>query len=192
MTDAYDKYYAAKLEGAKLYQDFVVDAAWDLLGLAIVQYSSQAYQNAIGESRTGVEIKHDEKFADTGNLWIEVSEKANPKNGHYVDSGIYRTDNTWLYCIGDYDNIFLFSKTLLRSLHRSGRWPVIENRTKTSNGFLLTAIEAERYAAAILRPNAAEKVCRTVKNIAALAKLGQELHAVAVSDPAQRNLFSDN
>ncbi len=189
MTETYEKYYAAKLEGAKLYQDFVVDAAWDLLGLAVVQYSSQAYQNAIGESRTGVEIKHDEKFAETGNLWIEISEKANPQNGRYVDSGIYRTDNTWLYCIGDYDTIFLFSKTLLRSLHRSGKWSVRENKTKTSNGFLLTATQAERYAAAILRPNAAEKVCRTVKNIAALARLGHELHVAAMVDPAQNELF---
>jgi hypothetical protein len=189
VNENYKKYYAVKLESAKLYQDFVVDAAWDLLGLAIVLYSSQAYQNVVGESRTGVEIKHDELFAKTGNLWIEISEKADPLNRNYIDSGIYRTDNTWLYVIGDYDTVFFFSKTLLRGLHRSGRWTVLENKTKTSNGFLLNAVDAQRYAAAVLRPNATEKINRAVKNVQALADLGRELHASAKANPAQADLF---
>ena len=33
----YAQYYKTKLESGLLYQDFVVDAAWQLLGLAIVQ-----------------------------------------------------------------------------------------------------------------------------------------------------------
>jgi hypothetical protein len=189
VNENYRKYYTAKLEGAKLYQDFVVDAAWDLLGLAIVQYSSQAYQNVVGESRTGVEIKHDEIFGKTGNLWIEISEKADPLNQNYVDSGIYRTDNTWLYAIGDYDTVFFFSKTLLRGLHRSGKWRVLENKTKTSNGFLLNAIDAQRYAAAVLRPNATEKINRAIKNVQALAELGRELHASVKANPDQSDLF---
>lgn len=168
---SYAEYYKAKLDGAKLYQDFVVDAAWNLLGLAIVQYASEVYQRTVGESRTGVEIKHDEKFGKTRNLWIEVAEKARPRDGPYVASGIYRNDNTWLYCIGDYDTIFFFPKTILRLLHASERWSVLENNTRTSEGFLLREHEAEKYAAAILRPNAADAVGKVVGNIAALGEL---------------------
>lgn len=171
MSSTYGEYYKAKLESAKIFQDFVVDSAWNLLGLAIVQYSSRVYQGIVGESRTGVEIKHDEKFNKTRNLWIEIAEKARPREGPYVASGIYRDDNTWLYCIGDYDTIFVFPKTLLRALHGSRRWPVFENNTRTSEGFLLTENEAERYAAAILRPNAAEAVRKVVSNWAALGEL---------------------
>ena len=52
MPTTYQEYYKTKLEGAKLFQDFVVDAAWNLLGLAIVQYASETYQRIVGESRT--------------------------------------------------------------------------------------------------------------------------------------------
>jgi hypothetical protein len=168
---SYGDYYKAKLDGAKIYQDFVVDAAWNLLGLAIVQYSSEVYQRIVGESRTGVEIKHDEKFGKTRNLWIEIAEKARPRDGPYAASGIYRQDNTWLYCIGDYDTIFFFPKTLLRALHASGRWPVFENNTRTSEGFLLREFEAEKYAAVTLRPNASEAVGKVVGDLAALGVL---------------------
>lgn len=171
MPAVYGEYYKAKLDSAKVFQDFVVDAAWNLLGLAIVQYASEAYQRVVGESRTGVEIKHDEKFSKTRNLWIELAEKARPRDGPYVPSGIYRHDNTWLYCIGDYDTIFFFPKTLLRALHASGRWPVFENNTRTSEGFLLRESEAEKYAAAILRPNAAIAVAKVVGDLAALGEL---------------------
>ncbi len=186
--ETYRKYYAAKLESAKLYQDFVVDAAWTMLGLAIVQYSSMIYQQSIGESRTGVEIKHDEKFSKTRNLWIECAEKARQRTGPYIPSGIYRTDNTWLYVIGDYDSIFFFSKTLLRGLHESGKWPLRENNTKTSEGFLLREMEATRYAAAILRPNATDKVQAVTKD---LKELGIRLHEIAKANPNQPSLFGD-
>jgi hypothetical protein len=168
---SYSEYYKAQLDGAKIFQDFVVDAAWNLLGLAIVQYSSEVYQRIVGESRTGVEIKYDQKFGKTRNLWIEVAEKARPREGPYVPSGIYRQDNSWLYSIGDYDTIFFFPKVLLRALHASGRWPVIENNTRTSEGFLLREIEAEKYAAVILRPNASEAVGKVVGDLAALGEL---------------------
>jgi hypothetical protein len=187
MLTPYEKYYAAKLEGALIFQDFVIDAAWTILGLAIVQYGSKAYQQAIGESRTGVEIKFDQKFGQTGNLWIEIAERAHPRNGAYAPSGIYRTDNTWLYCIGDYDTIFFFAKNLLRGLHRSGRWPVCENQTATSEGFLLRKPDAEKFADVILRPKAKKKIERVVGD---LADLGRRLHEIAKANPAQGSLFN--
>lgn len=182
----YAEYYRTKLNGAKLYQDFVVDAAWNLLGLAIVQYASETYQRAVGESRTGVEIKFDEKLGKTGNVWIEIAEKARPRDGPYVPSGIYRTDNSWLYAIGNYDTIFIFAKNDLRLLHKSGRWTIRENNTQTSEGFLLSRDEAQRYAAAVLTPNAAQKVAKVVHDIAAL---GRTLHEAAKRDQAQMDLF---
>jgi hypothetical protein len=188
-SSVYQAYYKAKLEGGLLYQDFVVDTAWHLLGLAIVQYSSRVYQMEIGESRTGVEIKHDEKFSKTRNLWIECAEKARPRDGPYVPSGIYRTDNTWLYCIGDYDTIFFFPKVLLRGLHQSGKWRLLENNTGTSQGFLLAEGDGEKYAAVVLRPNASNKVMRIMGNIAAL---GKELHHLAKANPAQGTLFPED
>jgi len=53
---------------------------------------------------------------------------------------------------------------------------VFENNTHTSEGFLLRELEAEKYAAVILRPNAADAVGKVVGDLTAL---GQFLHDAA-------------
>lgn len=188
MTESYTEYYKAKLEGGLLYQDFVVDVAWQTIGLAIVQYSSKAYQQAIGESRTGVEIKHNELFGRTGNLWIEVAEKARPRPGPYAPSGICRNDNSWLYATGNYDTIFFFSKKLLRQLNASGRVRIIENKTKTSQGFLLTAEDAAKYAMIVLLPNSQNKISKLATD---LSEEGRRLHSIVKALPGQGSLNFD-
>lgn len=165
----YGKYRQTKMETAKVYQDFVVDACWNILKLAVCQYSSRLYQQEVGESLGGVEIKHDENYARTGNLYIETSEKAEPREGPYAKSGIYRSDNTWLYMIGDYDTIFVFSKNLLRGLHRSKRYREVENGTKTSTAFLLPGADGEKYAAVVLKPNASEKISKAIADLHGLS-----------------------
>lgn len=157
---SYEDYRKTQIEDGLLFQDFVVDAAWQA-GLAIAQYSSKTYQLSVGESRTGVEIKHDKKFKETGNLYIEVAEKANPRPGPFAKAGIMR-DGHWLYAIGDYDVIYIFANNLLRNL--SGRKTATGEPyykqvcIPTSQGFLLPKADAEKYAALILRPEASEKM----------------------------------
>ena len=188
MSGEYSAYYRRQLENGQLFQDFVVDACWTHLGLAVVQYNSKVYQQTVGESRTGVEIKHDMKFKKTGNLWIEISEKARPRPGPYAQSGIMRDDNTWLYVIGDYDKFFIFAKSLLIALSRSERYRVQENGTKTSCGFLLKEADAEKYAAAIVTPNASQKVSSAIHES---ERLGQVLFDLAKQPPGQFSLFTD-
>ncbi len=180
----YEPYRQNKIESGLLYQDFAVDCCWNLLGLAVVQYASKAYQYRVGESKTGVEIKHDEKFAATGNLWIEVAEKARPRKGDYVPSGICRGDNTWLYLIGDYDTVFIFAKSFLLALYKAEKYPVFPNKTKTSMGFLLPFCDAKKYAAQILYPKASEKIGKEITDLLAL---GRELHE-AVKRPKDGQL----
>jgi hypothetical protein len=176
MNREYERYRKNKIESGQLYQDFVVDCCWSLLGLAVVQYTSKLYQHQVGESKTGLEIKNDEQFRTTGNLYIELSEKARPRPGTYAASGINRGDNTWLYAIGDYDTIFIFPKTLLLMLRTTGRYREVENKTKTSNGMLLPVGDATKYAAQILHPNATEKIGKAITD---LQSLGRELHEAA-------------
>jgi len=182
----YEKYRHNKIESAALFQDFVIDVCWNLLGLAIVMYTSRAYQIHVGESKTGAEIKHDEKYGATGNLWIECAEKARPREGDYAPAGVFRGDNSWLYIIGDYDTIYIFPKSILQALARSGRYLIRENHTLTSQGFLLRQEQAERYAAQILKPKAAQKITKVVKDLEAY---GRELHAMLKKDVRQCALF---
>jgi hypothetical protein len=185
----YESYRANKIETGLLFQDFVIDLLFQTIGLVVVQYASRLYQVHVGESRTGVEIKHDEWYASTNNLWIEVAEKARPRAGEMVPSGICRDDNSWLYVIGDYDTVFIFGKTTLLLLKDSGRYKIRENRTQTSRGFLLDDNLAQKLALYVLRPNAKEKIDTRVKD---LEDLGRTLHELARKNPAQRSFFDED
>jgi len=151
----YDEYRRKKMESAMMFQDFVVDVSWNMLGLAIVQYSSKQYQYAVGESKTGCEIKFDMKYEKTGNLYIETGEKAEPREGDYFPSGIYREDNTWLYIIGNYERIFYCPKNILQILHKTGKYRQVENDTKTSIGFLVPEKRMWKFSATVAEPKSA-------------------------------------
>ena len=71
-----------------------------------------------GETHEGVEIKLDQLIGTYGRIYIEQKEKARVENAEYVDSGIYREDNTTIYLVGDYSRWFLFSKRYLRWLDK--------------------------------------------------------------------------
>lgn len=162
----YEEYRKRQIQSGQVFQDFVVDCCYHILHMPISPYGSKLYQQNVGESINGVEIKNDRYFGrkekPTGQLWIETAEKARPRSGDYAKSGIYRNDNTWLYIIGDYNTIFVFAKKMLLGLHSTGKYPQQENRTKTSLGFFLSVEEAMKYAAIVMTPNAEEKISKCV------------------------------
>jgi len=184
----YDDYYRKKMESAALYQDFICDLFSRELGIALSVYNSKVYQMEVGESRQGVEIKHNEMYSQTGNLWIEFAEKKRPRPGLYAPSGFRRHDNAWLFVTGTYNIVFVFPIQLLKLLEQSGRYRRRENRTKTSIGFLLPDADARRYASLILTPNKADIV---EKFIGDLHAAGRALHAAVLQNPQQLLLFDD-
>ena len=190
METSYEDYREAKLKSGLFFQDFVIDQVLNLLSIPIMQYASKEYQISVGESRQGIEIKNDENYAKTGNLYIEVAEKARPRVGDYIPSGIYRRDNSWLYVIGDFNTIFVYGIRLLQILAESGRCPIIEIGTKTSKGFLLRGKDTEKYALAVLRPNAEEKVFKFKQEFRDSLRDAKELFTLLKSDARQGSLFS--
>ncbi len=142
MTEEYTEEYKEKLQVGLEYQDYITDLLLHEIGLPISTYSSRKYQHR-GENAQGVEIKFDRLLAETGNTYIEVAEKTNAKNPHFVPSGIYREDNTWLYVIGNYEEIYIWSKKFLINLHKTGRYREVEN--PTSKGFLIDRDNTEKY-----------------------------------------------
>ena len=146
-----NQYYQEKLGEGLHFQDFVVEELYKI-GLPIISYSSKEYQNMIGENKAGLEIKLDNKYKTTGNLYIEIAEKTKAENPNYIRSGIYRSDNTWLYLIGDYEKIYIFAKSFLVQLHNCGKYREIEIPLKTSKGYLLPEKQAIKYCAKIIVP----------------------------------------
>lgn len=129
-----NEYYQTKLEEGVAYQDFVVEKLYEV-GLPIISYSSKKYQLEIGENKAGLEIKNDQKFRSTGNFYVEYAEKSDARNLSFVPSGIMRSDNTWLYLMGDYEEIFVFGKCHLVLAMKRPCFRHVE--IPTSKGFLL-------------------------------------------------------
>lgn len=149
------KYYKTQLERGLVYQDFVYEIL-SRHGINTVAYGSRLFQYRFGENKAGIEIKYDDKFKGSGNLWIEIAEKTNPNNADYIESGIYRECTEYL--IGDYNTIFRMATNILRCVVEGGRFKIIENNMKTSKGFLLPCKEAARIAIAVYQPGLNEQM----------------------------------
>jgi len=130
-------YYDDKLQQGLEYQDFITKY------FGLYSYSSKLWQNEVGENTIGMEIKFDNKFMNTGNIYIETHEKTNADNKEYIESGCLRK-NSWLYLIGNYDVAFIFATKQLKAIYLK-RSPNIVT-TPTSKGFLLNTEESNNYS----------------------------------------------
>ena len=151
MTKEMTDYYKKKLEEGIGFQDFVQEELYKL-GISIVSYSSKEYQHLHGENLAGVEIKYDQVMKKTNRIYIEIAEKTNPENKNFIPSGIYANPKTWLYLIGDKNEIFIFAKKFLIRWHRKKIFT--EKEISTSRGFLIPAKQArETYAIRVIEIN---------------------------------------
>jgi hypothetical protein len=110
---------------------------------------SKLYQLRMGENLQGFEIKMDRRCTETGRLSIEVAERSSKAVPFWTPSGIYRTDNTWLYLQGNYEVLFVFQVNFLRILH--GKGTLEEKQEPTIRAFYLPFEKAEKWAAKVYR-----------------------------------------
>jgi len=144
MNFDYKENYKKQLEEGQRFQDHCAYWLQKILNIGIVNFQTKEYQYKFGENMQGIEFKLDKVFQTTGNLWIETAERNDPDTP-YSDSGIFRKDNSWLYCIGNYDVLYIFQTNILIGMCWSGRYPIIENNVMTSKGFLLPESDADKY-----------------------------------------------
>ena len=144
-VDYYKQLYQDRLPIGQRFQDHCALQIMKNLHIALVNLQSKDYQFKIGENLQGFEIKYDQSFVNTNNLYIETEHRVSPHQEYYA-GGILRKDNSWLYCIGNYEVIYIFSKKFLTNLYNSGRYNVIENNLMTSKGFLLPKDDADKYS----------------------------------------------
>lgn len=112
-------------------------------GFVLDRCTTYREQLRIGENILGLEIKLDRRMRDTGNVYIETSERhpSSPSN-LMRESGPFRPDQSWLYGIGDHDHFYIFSKRHLRWMFwkvRAGEAPagVEFKKIGTSLGFVV-------------------------------------------------------
>ena len=124
------------LEESNRFQDWVADLFDKELHLSLSYCVSYQEQLKTGESRQGVEVKYDRRYQETGNLYIEIAERRNT-NEPFVQSGIWRDDNSWLIAIGDYQKVFLLSKRQLQIWQRHTKPRIVETAT-SGDGYLIS------------------------------------------------------
>ena len=127
------------------YEEFIQKLFFEKFAINL-DFTGYDNQNKIGETLQGIEVKLDNRYKDTGNIYIEVAEKTNQDNPNYIKSGVFRDDNTWLYVIGNYERIFIFAKKTLIQI-KDKFTPVV---TPTSMGFLIPNEDAEFYCAKLI------------------------------------------
>lgn len=135
--------YEDKLEIGNAYSNYICKQWPFLYGKELTFCETYMEQITIGETLQGVEIKHDRRCAETGNLFIEVAEKRRQTNMKWVASGIFRRDNTQWYLIGDYVQFWVFRIETLRTLSY-----FFEIKTgPTFKGYLLSILQANNCCA---------------------------------------------
>jgi hypothetical protein len=138
--------YLSNLEQGKEFEAFVFDTMLHERRLVVGGYMSRHYQVLHGESATGVEVKMDMEFRNTGNLFIETMERPSVLDT-YKPAGIYHESDPWLMVIGDFSSFWVFATQTLRNYHGTGVCVEVENRSETGKGFLLPVCKADRHKA---------------------------------------------
>lgn len=128
------------------FQDFVCSRLAKQ-GIILQNFSSKKYQIDIGENLQGFEIKLDSQCTKYGRLSIEVAEKSRDDGLlSWSDSGIMRNDNSWLYIQGNYEVLFVFSKSWLHRLF-IGKQPEVSEKFGTIKTFYMKLDFARKHAA---------------------------------------------
>lgn len=139
-TEYDEKVYKPRLALGQIFERFAADIIREKLAFDVHIYGTRQQQYSIGESVEGFEFKRDGKFRETGNLYIETVEKANPNNSSYVASGIYRNNNTKYWVQGDEQTFWLFSLARLWDAVKGCKLAIID----TSKGHLLPVQTADQ------------------------------------------------
>lgn len=111
-----DDYFIQKLTLSHRFEIYI-DCMFQRRGLDIGLYYGRDLQYS-GENAAGIEIKRDMRLLETGNLYIEYSEKHDPRSSQWVPSGILKNDNSRFFLLGDFGQFYVLRKAYLQALYQ--------------------------------------------------------------------------
>lgn len=126
------------------FESFIMDWFSKQKNINLSHYTLLKEQIEKGENRQGIEIKNDQRFAETGNLFISVAREYSYTTH---PSGIYK-NQSWLYVIGNQDEFYIFAVKHLKQYYEHNK-PALFNGFKSikngiDKGFLLSKKQADR------------------------------------------------
>ena len=121
-------------------------------GLDIGGYNSEKGQFT-GENKFGIEIKYDMRMNETGNIYIEYSERLKSSQ-NWIKSGILKDDNTKYWLVGNESKYFIFQKQTLLNVYsrllnnqKVAECRMVEEKLNgTSKGFIMSVSFAGNIA----------------------------------------------
>jgi len=137
---------------ANEFEEKVYDYFNDNHSIPLSHYVSKSGQFTRGENRQGFEIKNDQMYNSTGNLYISVERRYS--GGKTYPSGIFRDTKTkqLFYIIGDVNNFWVIATKHLQQYYKENELKLYPGfRTETGGqemGFLLSTKKADRLCVA--------------------------------------------
>lgn len=133
-----------KQEKGLEFESFIMDWFANQKNINLSHYTLLKEQINKGENRQGIEIKNDQRFQETGNLFISVE-----RDYGYTkyESGIYK-NQSWLYVIGNEYEFYIFATKHLKQYYEHNKPQLFDGFKSIKNGidkgFLLSKKQAER------------------------------------------------
>lgn len=95
-----------------------------------------------GENKLGLEIKHDSKLFETGNVYIEYL-ALNKAENKFIKGGILKDDNSIYWLIGTEKEYYIFYKKVLLDIFHNimsgkGEWGCKQAERRTSKGIIIS------------------------------------------------------
>lgn len=95
-----------------------------------------------GENELGLEIKHDGKLAETGNVYIEYL-ALNKDESEFINGGILKEDNSKYWLIGTEEEYYIFYKKDLLKIYENiiqdqKEWGCKKAERRTSKGIIIS------------------------------------------------------
>lgn len=147
-----DADYQRDLEIGLAFENTVYRAFSTVYPIVRFHPSHSSYrQITVGENEERYEIKKDQKFRTTGNLFIEVRERSPARSWH--PAGIHDATRPQCLVIGNEETFWIFDAGLLREQMPLdagvARWP--RRTTETSDGYLLSVRAIPHEKACLVR-----------------------------------------
>jgi hypothetical protein len=126
------------------FESYIIDWFCSQKNINLSHYTLLKEQINKGENRQGIEIKNDQRFQETGNLFISVE-----RDYGYTkyESGVYK-NQSWLYVIGNENEFYIFATKHLKQYYEHNKPQLFDGFKSIKNGvekgFLLSKKQAER------------------------------------------------
>ena len=126
------------------FESYIMDWFCSQKNINLSHYTLLKEQINKGENRQGIEIKNDQRFQETGNLFISVE-----RDYGYTkyESGVYK-NQSWLYVIGNENEFYIFATKHLKQYYEHNKPQLFDGFKSIKNGvekgFLLSKKQAQR------------------------------------------------